>query len=342
MTTTAPQSSSLATDTPLNSPVAGISLKTQQINGISMRYAEAGSGPAVLFCHGWPESWYSWRHQMLALAQAGYRCIAPDMRGYGGTDAPNDIERYTILDLVGDVTSLAQELKLDRPVVMGHDWGAPVAWHSALLRPDLFRAVVGMSVPWALRGRTDLLSSLQKLGITRFYMQYFQDPGVAEAEFEQDVRRALSIIYFNSSGDAPPNDGGIGVLPADGGFLANKVVPDKLPPWLTAADLDWFAGEFKRTGFRGGLNWYRNLTRNWRLTAVWQGQPIRQPSLFIAGSRDGVLKFPASRQQIDNFPTSLPGIRGCHIIEGAGHWIQQERAPEVNQLLLDFLRGLPA
>jgi pimeloyl-ACP methyl ester carboxylesterase len=319
-------------------PIPGIELKTIAANGITLRYAECGSGPVVLFCHGWPESWYSWRHQMLALSAAGFRCIAPDMRGYGGSDAPASIEQYTILDLVGDMVHLLRALEVEKATVVGHDWGAPVAWHCALLRPELFTRVVGMSVPWALRGKIDLLSSLEKQGITRFYMQYFQTPGVAEAEFERDIRRALLSIYFNGSGDKPDADNGFALVPENGGFLTEKMLPSVMPSWLSDNDLNYFAAEFARSGFRGGLNWYRNLTRNWRLMAPWQGQPIRQPSLFIAGSRDGVLKFPASKAQIEMFPSSLPGIRGCHIIEGAGHWIQQERAAEVNGLLLDFLK----
>ena len=323
-----------------DSPVAGIVLKTVTANGISQRYAECGSGPLVLFCHGWPESWYSWRHQMLALSAAGYHCVAPDMRGYGGTDAPADIESYTLLDMVGDMVALVKELGATEAVVIGHDWGAPVAWHCALLRPDVFRAVVGMSVPWAPGGSIDLLSALRKQGITRLYMQYFQSPGVAEAEFEQNVRTSLRRIYYTASGDMDQKGKGFSVLPDTGGFFANTVDPQALPSWLSEADLDWFSGEFSRAGFRGGLNWYRNLTRNWRLMAPWHGRPIAQPSMFIAGSRDGVLRFPASMQQIEAFPRTLPGIRGCHIIEGPGHWVQQESPAEVNRLLLAFLAGL--
>ncbi|HPU52202.1 MAG TPA: alpha/beta hydrolase [Burkholderiaceae bacterium] len=323
-----------------DSPVAGIVLKTVTANGITQRYAECGSGPLVLFCHGWPESWYSWRHQMLAASAAGYRCVAPDMRGYGGTDSPADVEHFTVLDMVGDMVALVKELGATEAVVVGHDWGAPIAWHCALLRPDLFRAVVGMSVPWAPRGGIDLLSALHKMGITRFYMQYFQTPGVAEAEFEQDVRTSLRRIYYTASGDMDQKGKGFAVLPEGGGFLTNTVDPVSLPSWLSEADLDWFAGEFSRAGFRGGLNWYRNLTRNWRLMAPWHGRTINQPSMFIAGSRDGVLRFPASMQQIEAFPRTLPGIRGCHIIDGPGHWVQQENPVEVNRLLLEFLAGL--
>ena len=324
----------------LTSPIDGITLKTVQANGLTHRYAEAGAGPLVLFCHGWPESWYSWRHQILALSAAGYRCVAPDMRGYGGTDAPEAIEQYTLLDIVGDMVAIVKALGEETAVVVGHDWGAPVAWHCALLRPDVFRAVVGMSVPWAPRGGIDMLSSLAKLGITTFYLQYFQTPGVAEAELEQDVRTSLRKLYYTAGGDMREKGKGFALLPPGGGVLDNCVDPAQLPGWLSEADLDWFTGEFKRTGFRGGLNWYRNLTRNWRLMAPWHGQPIRQTSMFIAGTRDGVLRFPASMQQIEAFPKTLPGIRGCHMIEGAGHWVQQESAAEVNRLLLEFLKGL--
>lgn len=324
----------------LVSPVPGIALKRVEANGLSMRYAEAGSGPLVLFCHGWPESWYSWRHQILACAAAGFRAVAPDMRGYGGTDAPAEIERYTQLHMVGDMVELTKQLGEREAVVVGHDWGAPVAWNSALLRPDIFRAVVGMSVPWTPPGYVDFLAALEKLGIKTFYIQYFQNPGVAEAEFERDVRASLRRIYFTASGDLAERGKGFAMLPEGGGFLDNTVDPPALPGWLTEADLDWYTGEFSRTGFRGGLNWYRNMTRGWALFGAWRGLPIRQPSLFVAGSRDGVLRFPQSQKQIEAFPETLPGLRGSHILDGAGHWVQQERPAEVNRLLVDFLKGL--
>jgi pimeloyl-ACP methyl ester carboxylesterase len=324
----------------LDSPIPDVTLKSIAANGITMRYAEAGSGPLVLFCHGWPESWYSWRHQLKALSAAGFRCVAPDMRGYGGTEAPAEIEQYTLLHIVGDMVELVKQLGETQAVIVGHDWGAPAAWNSAMLRPDVFRAVVGMSVPWAPSGYTDLLSSLAKLGIRNFYIQYFQTPGVAEAELERDVRASLRRVYFTASGDMKERGKGFAQLPEGGGLLDNTVDPPALPAWLSEADLDYYAGEFRRTGFRGGLNWYRNLTRSWSLFGPWRGLPIRQPSLFIAGSRDGVLRFPASQAQLDAYPKTLPGLRGSHIIDGAGHWIQGERPDEVNRLLLEFLRGL--
>lgn len=322
-----------------SSPVPGVTLKTTTANAIHMRYAEAGTGPLVLFCHGWPESWYSWRHQLQAVSAAGFRAVAPDMRGYGGTQSPEPIDQYTLLHLVGDMAELVKALGETKAVIVGHDWGAPVAWHAALWRPDLFTAVSAMSVPYAPPGYVDILSALEKLGIDNFYLQYFQKPGVAEAELQQDIRGALRRLYYTAGGEMVEKDKGFGRL-TGGTLLANTVDPEKLPAWLSDADLDYYAAEFTRAGFRGGLNWYRNLRRNWELSGPWRGQPIRQPSQFIAGSRDGVLRFPAAKSQLEAYPTTLPGLRGSHILDGAGHWVQQERASEVNRLLIEFLKGL--
>lgn len=316
-------------------------LQTLDVNGLRMQVASQGHGPLVLLCHGFPELWISWRSQLAALAAAGYRAVAPDMRGYGGTTAPDDATAYTQLHLVGDMVALVKALGETQAVIVGHDWGAPVAWHSALLRPDVFRAVVGLSVPYAPPGRTDLLAALRAAGITGFYMQYFQAPGVAEAELERDVGASIRRIHFSGSGDGPEG-AAFGVLAPGKGFLDAMVEPAVLPAWLTTEDIAHYTAEFTRTGFRGGLNWYRNLTRTWELLAPWRGQPVRQPSMFIAGERDAVLRFPSSAAQLAAFGKTLPGLRGSHVIEGAGHWIQRERAEAVNALLIDFLRGLQA
>jgi len=324
----------------MTSPIPGIELKTATANSIGMRYAEAGSGPLVLFCHGWPESWYSWRHQLTAMAAAGFRAVAPDMRGYGGTDAPDATEQYTLFHMVGDMCELLKELGESSAVIVGHDWGAPVAWHAAMMRPDLFRAVVGMSVPWTPPGQVEWLGAMAKAGISNFYIQYFQAPGRAEAELERDVRNSLRRVYFTAGGEMREEGKGFGTLLPGGGLLDRTVDPDVLPPWLSEKDLDYYAGEFSRTGFRGGLNWYRNIPRNWSLSGPWRGRAITVPALFIAGSRDGVLRFPASKSQIDAYARTLPQCRGVHILEGAGHWIQQERADETNRLLIEFMKGL--
>lgn len=317
-------------------------LQTLDVNGLRMRVAIQGTGPLVVLCHGFPELWCSWRQQMRALAAAGYRAVAPDMRGYGGTDAPSDVGAYTLLHLVGDMVELVQVLGEKQAVIVGHDWGAPVAWNSALLRPDMFRAVVGMSVVFSPPGRVDLLAALRQHGVNDFYMQYFQTPGVAEAELERDVSTSIRLIQFNGSGDGPDRVV-FGRMPHDKGFLENMEEPGTLPAWLSEADIAEYAAEFSRTGFRGGLSWYRNMARSSELLAPWRGMVIRQPSMFIAGSRDDVLKFPGTQSRIDKLAHNLPGLRGCHIIEGAGHWIQRERAEAVNELLLDFLnRIVPA
>jgi pimeloyl-ACP methyl ester carboxylesterase len=312
------------------------------VNGLQMKVAIQGNGPLVLMCHGFPELWISWRAQMQAPADAGYRAVAPDMRGYGGTTAPADDTAYSLLHLVGDMVELVNQLQASderQAVIIGHDWGAPVAWNSALLRPDVFRAVVGMSVPFSSPGRVDVLSALRQAGIETFYFQYFQKPGVAEAELERDVTSSIRKIHYNGSGDGP-NKIAFGILKPNHGFLDDLIEPETLPSWLTQEDIAYYAEEFSRTGFRGGLNWYRNITRSWELLAPWRDMVIKQPSMFIAGARDDVLKFPNSQAQIANFTKTLPGLRGCHIMEGAGHWIQRERASAVNELLLGFLRGL--
>jgi pimeloyl-ACP methyl ester carboxylesterase len=313
-------------------------VRTLQLGALRMQVATQGTGPLVLLCHGFPELWCSWRSQLAALSAAGFRAAAPDMRGYGGTDAPADPAQYTMLHHVGDLVALVQALGETQAVVVGHDWGAPTAWNAALLRPDCFRAVVGLSVPFSPPGPVDLLSALEKQGIRNFYMQYFQAPGLAEAELEADVGATLRRSTFSLSGDGA---GGVAGLMAPGaGFLSGTVDPPQMPAWVDADDLAHATAEFQRTGFRGPLNWYRAIRPTWELMAPWRGLPIRQPSLFIAGDRDDVMKFPASRAAMARFAQTLPGLRGCHVLEGAGHWVQRERAAAVNALLIEFLRGL--
>jgi pimeloyl-ACP methyl ester carboxylesterase len=314
-------------------------LETLHAGALRMRVASQGSGPLVLLCHGFPESWHAWRHQLATLSAAGFRAVAPDMRGYGGTDAPPDPQAYTMLHLVGDMVELVEALGDREAVIVGHDWGAPVAWNAAMLRPDLFRAVVGMSVPFYPPAREDLLSALERQGVRTFYMQYFQTPGVAEREFEADPEAAIRRITFSMSGDGPGRVVA-GMLAPGAGFLDNTVDPQTLPEWLSREEIAYVAGEFARTGFSGGLNWYRSIRRSSELMAAWRGCVIRQPSMFVAGAQDDVLKFPGSQARIANLAQVLPGLRGCHLLDGAGHWIQRERAAEVSDLLLAFLKGL--
>lgn len=309
-------------------------------NGIKMHYAEAGTGPLVIMCHGFPESWYSWRHQIKALAEAGFRVVAPDQRGYGQTEAPSAIESYNMLNLVGDIVGLVNSLNVADAVIVGHDWGAPVAWHCALLRPDLFRACALLSVPYIPWGpiRPSVMWSAIEGGDKWFYQHYFQEPGKAEADMESDVHEATRKFLYGASGDASPADRFEHLFPRNQRPLDRIAVPKEFPSWLTKADVDFFAGEFKRTGFRGGLNWYRNADRNWELTGFLAGAKLRQPSMFAAGEHDVVLRMvPGAAGLVSEF---MPECRSSTVIPGAGHWIQQERPSEINKLLLTFLKQI--
>ncbi|MGE0578249.1 alpha/beta fold hydrolase [Reyranella sp.] len=322
---------------------------TQRIietNGIRLSIAEQGKGPLVLLCHGFPESWYSWRHQLGALAAAGFHAVAPDMRGYGKSDRPAAIDRYTIFDLVGDLVGILDALGARTAVLVGHDWGATVAWHAALLRPDRFRAIVALSVPFRPRGPVPPTSVMPRTADAQFYQLYFQEPGPAEAEFERDPRATLRNMLFGASGDATRGGGAeaggsIGMVPRGGGFLRGAAAPATLPQWLSERDIDFYAAEFRRTGFSGPLNWYRNIDRNWQLLAPFAGAPVTVPALYVAGDRDIVVAFPGMDQLLANLKRFVPGLRNTVMLPGCGHWTQQERPAEVNAAILDFLRTLP-
>jgi pimeloyl-ACP methyl ester carboxylesterase len=310
-------------------------------NGIKMHIAEDGEGPLVVLYHGFPELWYSWRHQLKALAEAGYHAVAPDQRGYGQTDWPEAIEDYNILQLSGDIIGLVDALGETDAVIVGHDWGSAVTWVSALLRPDIFRAVVLLSVPYLQRSWADIRPTevmKQIAGEKQFYQLYFQEPGKAEHELEADVRKTMLFWLYSASGDAPPEKRWRFLFDKSERLLDTGTVPETLPAWSTEADLDFYTEEFKRTGFRGGLNWYRNIDRNWELTGFLSGAKIRQPSLFVAGEFDVVITM--YRQGFDSLEEAMPGLRKKVLVPGAGYWIQQERPTEVNDLLIEFLKSL--
>lgn len=311
-----------------------------ETNGIRLHVAEAGAGPAVVLCHGWPETWYSWRHQIAALAAAGFRVLAPDMRGYGRSDRPEAIEAYTQLHIAGDMVGLLDALEIGQAAIIGHDWGAPAAWHSALMRPDRFRAVAGLSVPYRPRGKISAIDAFKRAGMETLYMMYFQQPGVAEAEFERNVARSLRSVYYSASGSLPPGKAWRPFVPPGKGLLDTTFDTEMPLPWLGIEDLAEYVKDFTASGFRGGFNWYRNLQRNWELMAPFAGAPIAQPSLFIAGSRDGVIRMPGMKVGLDELRPALPGLRQSVLIDGAGHWVQQEAPDAVNALLLEFLKGV--
>lgn len=303
-----------------------------QAGSLTMHIAEAGQGPLVLLLHGFPESWYSWRHQLTALAAAGYHAVAPDQRGYCQTSAPADPAQYTMLHLTGDVIALMDALGAADAVVAGHDWGAPVAWHTALFRPDRVRGVVGLSVPYRPRGSTPPIATLRRHLGDAFYMVYFQQPGVADAELSRDPALTFRKVLGSLSGEGPP----MTLIPAGGGFLDAAVDPGALPSWLTQQDIDTYVTQYAQAGFTGPLNWYRNMDRNWDLTAAWQHAPISTPALFLAGDRDPVLSFVSP----DSLGTFVPRMTQSVILPGCGHWTQQERPGEVTAAMLEFLAGL--
>lgn len=311
-----------------------------EANGIRLHIVTEGTGPLVLLVHGFPESWYSWRHQLPALAAAGYRAVAIDVRGYGRSSAPAAVDAYRMMSLVADNVALVAALGEEQAVIVGHDWGAPIAWTSALLRPDVFRAVAGLSVPYSPNGETRPSDAFRAMGgEEEFYIEYFQQPGRAEAELERDVRRWLLGFYFTASGDAPPPSGGtLATVPRGARMSDRFAYPEPMPSWLTEDDLDVYAGEFERAGFTGGLNRYRNVDRDWEDLATFRFRPIEVPALFVGGSKDGPTLWGAPA--IARFPQTLPRLHRSIILEGCGHWTQQEQPAEVDEALLDFLAGL--
>ncbi|MDJ1132782.1 alpha/beta fold hydrolase [Streptomyces iconiensis] len=311
-----------------------------EVPGGRIHLVEQGSGPLVLLVHGFPESWYSWRRQLPALAAAGYRAVAIDVRGYGRSSRPGAVEAYRMLAHVGDNVGVVRALGEEKAVVVGHDWGAPIAANSALLRPDVFTAVGLMSVPYSPRGGMRPTEGFAKLGgDEEFYIGYFQRPGRAEAEIEPDVRGWLAGAYASLSGDTMAPEGSPSpFFVARGARMSERFVDGPLPGWLSEAEFDVFAQEFERTGLTGGLNRYRNVDRDWEDLAAWDGAPVRQPSLFIGGQRDSSTTW--MRDAIAAFPTTLPGLAGSHLLEDCGHWVQQERAEDVNRLLTEWLANL--
>jgi pimeloyl-ACP methyl ester carboxylesterase len=320
--------------------------RTVDAGEVKIRCAIEGSGPLVVMVHGFPESWYSYRHQIGPIAAAGFTACAIDVRGYGGSDKPFPVEAYAMEHMVGDVAGVIEALAPgEKAVLIGHDWGAPIVWNSALSRPDRVRAVAGLSVPYGGVPLRSFREVFEEFFVKRgyfFYQAYFQDEGVAEKEMEADPRAALRKFYYAISGDAPdgtwPNDKKHGDP-----LLKGLPDPAQFPAWLTQADEDYFVAEFAQSGFRGPINRYRNHDEDFAWLQQFKGRKIEQPALFIGGERDLVLAMMGRRSHDEiraAIKAEVPNLQGADTLPGCGHWTQQERPAEVNERLLAWLKGL--
>ena len=323
-----------------NSPIEGVKFSFIETNGIRMRLAEMGSdGPLVLFAHGWPESWYSWRHQLTALSEAGFRVVAPDMRGYGETDAPEEIDKYDIEQLSADMVGILDALGEETATIVGHDWGAPVASHSALIYPDRFTKLVIMSVPYTGRQDQNPLEGLKAVFQDNFFyiLYHNEQGGVAEKEYDSDPRGLLSRFYL--SPDSPREEPKItDSKRSAGGFLPRIGAAKGLPGWLKQKDLDYVVNQFEKAGFRGGVNYYRNIERNWEITEDLEDFAIKVPTLFLAGSQDMVIRGATKEMLQSSMEKSIPNLQQVILLPNIGHWVQQEAPEETNQALLNFLQ----
>lgn len=326
-----------ATGTEMHNP---FTLRALETNGITLRAAVEGSGPLIILVHGWPELWYSWRHQIRPLAAAGYRVVAPDVRGYGGSDRPHAVEAYDMATMMADIVGIIDHFNEDQAILIGHDWGAPICWNTAALHADRIAAVAGLSVPYSKRGPVSTIALWDDIYAGRFfYQRYFQKEGIADAELETDIRMSLRKIYYGLSGEAPSMDPWV-KRPAEGGLLDTLPDPEVFPEWMSAEDLDYFVDQFTRSGFRGPLNRYRNQGRDFDQLPRMGAVPVTQPTCFIGGSKDAVRRFVPRYDLYANLGINCTDLRLTRIIEGKGHWIQQEAPEEVNAALLEFLATL--
>ena len=308
-----------------------------ETNGIRLRTVVEGQGPLVILLHGFPQCWYLWRHQIDPLVEAGFQVAVPDQRGYGGSDRPPAISDYNIRTLAADVAGIAPALGHNQFILIGHDWGCVVAWNTALLHDKTCRAVMGLSVPfWRMSG-----DAMNPAGMDdRFwYIRYFQQPGVAEAELERDLERCLLSIYYTISADAPPASFMKQLEhPKTSSLLDTMLMPKQLPPWLTKEDLAYYVEQYRVSGFRGPINWYRNIPTNNGITPELESKRFTQPAAFVAGAEDDVLLYDPNWR--DTFPKAFDDLRFIELVKGAGHWVQMEKPQETIALILRFLKGL--
>jgi pimeloyl-ACP methyl ester carboxylesterase len=311
------------------------------VNGIRMHYIDEGQGPLVILLHGFPYLWYMWRRQIPALAGAGFRVVVPDQRGFGQTDRPESIEAYDISQSVGDIVGLMTALGETSAVIVGHDLGAWVAQAAAMMRPDLFRALVMLNTPVPPRGKIKPTVGLQEMAKGKVYHHlYFQQIGKPDRELAADPRKTLRSVYYSISGDATGNERWRLFIEPGEPILNAFTEPKEFPSWLSPRAIDYYVVEYARTGFTGALNYYRCRDRNWEITSFLDGAVVRQPSMFIGGAADPSLEPIEIRSLYDQLDTYLPGLLKKVLLPGVGHSAAEERPDQVNELLLDFLGQL--
>ncbi|CAN1814598.1 Epoxide hydrolase A [Linum perenne] len=312
---------------------------TISANGINIHVASTGDNTnttrAILFLHGFPQLWYTWRHQLVSLSSLGYRCIAPDLRGYGDTDAPSSAAAYTSFHVVGDLVALLDALEIERVFLVGHDWGATIAWHFCLFRPDRVRALVNTSVPF----RPRYSSALYVQGIRAalgddFYMCRFQEPGEVEAEFADVDTRKLILKFLGYRSPDPP------CVPKEVGF-GGWPDPTCLPTWLTQEDVDYYAQKFDKSGFTGGLNYYRSIDLTWELMGPWAGVKVKVPTKFIVGELDLTLKFPRMDEYLlqGGMKRDVPLLEDVVVLKDVAHFLHQESPDQVTDHIYDFFKN---
>ena len=335
-----PEAGAAGGDTWTDTTMPDVTHRLVEANGIRIHVAEQGKGPLVILCHGFPECWYSWRHQLPALAQAGFRAVAFDLRGYGRSDRPEEVEKYTLLHYIGDVVGLLDAFGIKQAVIAGHDVGAAIAWQAALLRPDRFKGVIALSPPFRPRAfgasAKPPTTLMPRNDDAVFYQIFFQAPE-AEAALERNMRRVFRSQFYALSGDGQrAGAGGFagGMVPRKGALLTD---PASLPAWVTEADVNVYVAEFTRSGFRGALNWWRNVDRSWELMAAFDGAQVAIPALYIAGDRDFVVGV--FQQSIAEQSKLVPKLKSI-MLPDCGHWTQQERSSEVSAAMIDFARQL--
>ncbi|XP_073146659.1 epoxide hydrolase 3 [Henckelia pumila] len=313
----------------------GIVHRTVSVNGINMHIAEKGEGPVVLFLHGFPELWYTWRHQLNAFAALGYRAVAPDLRGFGDTDAPEKVCSYSCLNIVGDIVALIDQwLSGDKVFVVAHDWGAMIGWYLCLFRPDLVKCFVSLTVPFRPRHpKMKPVEGMRAFFGEEYYMCRFQEPGKMESEMARYGAEAVIKKILTDRKPGPPH------LPKENPFGSDDINQINLPSWFKEDDLKYYATKYEQKGFTGGLNYYRALDLNWELTAAWTGAKVTVPVKFIVGDVDMVYTTPGVKEYVHGgeFKKDVPLLEECVVLENTGHFINQERPDEINAHIHHFI-----